>query len=467
TALCAVIISAAHTFMAARSIFGSGLPEFAQEPFFAPFVNSNHAGTFLAAALVLATSEAVRKPGLWRHFFGFSAFLLGLAVWSTGSRGALASSLCGLMCLAWLAKRRKARGAAIASATVVSLLFLFVQSPMPDQGDFFTGRLQWWSDGWALFRGVPWLGTGAGGFADGILVFKQSPDFSTATHAHNEMLQALCEFGVVGGLAWFTLLGSVWWFSARRCLAMESGPRRNCLAGILGAIVTISVSALVDFPLRVGSIASLFALLMGSGLGMVARDDEHLPAGPLRWASTGLFLVTLVGSSLLLVDRDVSPTHDPDPSLDEARAALLRRPLDARRLLVLGRAAAAAGETELAVAAVRASTLAHPTLPWAWVSLARLSRAQGDEETSRASYARLLDLDMNAELRDSYLEEALRTISDQPRALLEVLPDRVGVLVRAAEHLDALNHPELAETAYLRAMKLDSGQVSSYARRLV
>lgn len=110
---------------------------------------------------------------------------------------------------------------------------------------------------------------------------------------HNDYLQALLELGIVGLVALVALVGLAVRAGVR--LARSNGENRHESLAILAGVLTVSLHALVDFPLHV----PLCVLLFGFGLGVLDRlnspTDERAPAGQAQR------LVTLVLASALSV----------------------------------------------------------------------------------------------------------------------------------------------------------------------
>ena len=92
---------------------------------------------------------------------------------------------------------------------------------------------------------------------------KSFPQFTTTSHAHGEALQVLAETGVATGLLWISVLLAPFGLAWRQALRLNNGRRKQLLAGFMGGHTAIMLGCLVDFPLRIGSIAILFATICG------------------------------------------------------------------------------------------------------------------------------------------------------------------------------------------------------------
>jgi len=277
------------------------------------FAQPNPYGGYLSMLLPLAcaivvTRWGVRDPGQLRSLWADRLlWLLGLASFATmfaglimsWSRGALLGALAGLaLVLLALARRAWPLFLALGLAAVV---LAPLWSPLVP-GDYFARlddttaylgqdlalveiddanfavieRLAHWEAAWRMFSRSPWIGVGIGQYP---VVY---PSVSLARwqdplgHAHNYYLHMLAEAGIVGLLAYLSLLItaiSLAWRQARRT---EGWPRVLALAalGMLGHVITHSM---VD-NLYVQDMYLLVALVLGMLLsGPSPKQPE--PAG--------------------------------------------------------------------------------------------------------------------------------------------------------------------------------------------
>jgi putative inorganic carbon (hco3(-)) transporter len=140
-------------------------------------------------------------------------------------------------------------------------------------------RMAHWQAGWYMFLDHPWLGVGAGNYAQAY------PDYSVGMwrealgHAHNYYLNILAELGVVGGGLLALLFGLV--FSQLGGALVRSEPlQRNfwraVLAGVVGGLIVFSVHNLFD-NLFVHSVNVQVGVLLGLGLLAVERVRDARP----------------------------------------------------------------------------------------------------------------------------------------------------------------------------------------------
>ncbi|MFH1463454.1 MAG: O-antigen ligase family protein [Pseudomonadota bacterium] len=486
-----------HRATAASSIYwSSGVPTYARDPFFAPFVSGNHGGAACAALLPLALALMLRQDMARRLVaLGCTAVLL-FGVGTSGSRGAALEAGVAVVTFGLLLGSRTVlalTGLAIAGGlgvlwqlgprTVALQLSSWV-SPDGFEGDLLLGRGGIWASTVDLIRGAPWGGVGTGGYLDAYQAVKSMPVFTTTAHAHQDYLQALAEQGIVGGGLWIALAVLPFVLGIIGCLRQHRGRRRSLLAGFSAAAAALLTSACFDFPAHIGALAVLMSLVGGV---LVIRSGSRLPAlgGPraARVAPFGAALLALV--SLGLVAFTVVTSRDPesrwapaalaeaqgdDPALSRESAhrwytqALARRPLDPETLFKLARVAAQDGNPEAARAYLVQATEAYPTLLWPWLHLARFQRSRGDPVAARAAYAHLLALDMpSGQSAAPYIEEALLTDED-PRVVLEaVLPERADRLREAAGVMARHGIDTYAEELYFRALVIEPRGTVAYA----
>lgn len=112
------------------------------------------------------------------------------------------------------------------------------------------------------------FGTGIGSFVSVYGAFEKPADVhrSFANRAHNDLLEALLETGVLG-LALFSMF--VLWLAARALALLRSHVRPDeridalLARAAMIATVLLIVHSLADYPLRTGAIAALFAFFCG------------------------------------------------------------------------------------------------------------------------------------------------------------------------------------------------------------
>jgi tetratricopeptide (TPR) repeat protein/O-antigen ligase len=508
------VLATLHWATGAASIYWvSGIPAYARDPFFAPFVSPNQGGAACAAMLPLALALMLRKDLGWRLAAMGAAAVLVMGVAASGSRGAILEAAVAVAIFGLLLGSRTVQllvGLTLAGGLGAlihvgpfQLVYRFSTWISPDwfEGDLLLGRGGIWHATTRLAGGAPLLGVGAGSYEDAYQIVKTMPEFTTTSHAHQDYLQALAEQGLVGGSLWILLALLPVLAGALGCMRLHRGRRRSLLAGYVGALCALLVCGAVDFPAHIGALATLYALLAGVVLARAGRSLQPERGRQVAWSgratrlvAPALGLVVLVISGLQLrahsdphsawappdravaLGREAFERAKADPadidSLIEAedwyRAALARRPVDPVTLYELARTHWLAGELDRAAELLELSTQAYPTLVWSWLHLARLRRAQREDNLARQAYARLLALDLPSDQSSRpYLREALLTGDDPERIFTEVLPPRGDRIRDAAQVAFELGRDDLAETYFQRALALDPEAAVPYASFLL
>jgi O-antigen ligase len=145
-------------------------------------------------------------------------------------------------------------------------------------------RMAHWQAGWNMFLDHPWLGVGAGNYAQAYPAYYVGMWIEPLGHAHNYYINMLAELGVVGGgllvtllAIAFTQLGGVLVRSETLTPTLaqeERGPAgmfwRAVLAGVFGGFIVFCVHNLFD-SLFVHSVNVQIGVLLGLGLGARQR----------------------------------------------------------------------------------------------------------------------------------------------------------------------------------------------------
>lgn len=476
----------------------SSVPSYQREAFFAPFASPNHAGATLAALLPLALGLAAAGEGRRRALALAAAAALGVGVVATGARAAAVDAVAAGFVLAVLLVGPRLRvallglgGLALAALPLVGpqrvLMWLTAElAPRTydaieaGYSDVLTGRGDLYADAAQLLRSQPWVGVGPGGFDMAFRAVKSTPEYLINTYAHQEPLQIALEHGLpalvlLGVAALALLIGGV--------AHAVSGPldeARAHRAALVASIVAISVDAQVDFPLRIGAIATLGAVVTGALIGLCAEAAEGRAR---RGALTGGLSLLATGAVLALAAQDPLHSAYAPAELAEATAdaaardaeavtdpaarrvaiqdvvalyqeAVWREPLRRTPLQKLGRAWWALGDLDRAEAALSAAAGVHPTLPWVWRDLARLRERRGDLPGAAAAWKALL----TADIPDDPLQivaEALNVQPDVHAAADAVLPERADRWVTAAVLAEQREDREEAERLVRHAMTLN------------
>ncbi len=252
--------------------------------------------TIAPLAVLMALTPA--NPARFRWFAGIAAAIIAAGIGLSQSRGAWLGALVAVLCLAftWSETTRRllipgAVLAALAVALAVSgLLPPAILDRIAQTIEYFgvfdvrnvqvsaenwavVERMAHWQAGWYMFLDHPWLGVGAGNYAEAYGSYFVGPWPEALGHAHNYYLNMLAELGVVGGVLLLTILVLAFRRLGGQLLRSESEQRtfwRALLAGCLGGLVVFCVHNLFD-SLFVHSVNIQIGILLGLGLVAARR----------------------------------------------------------------------------------------------------------------------------------------------------------------------------------------------------
>lgn len=298
--------------------------------------NPGHLGAFLALACVVGQAQLAGSRRR-RALVGLGVLVSAYGVLLTQTLAALAALALGSLVVWGL--RLPRRRAAVATAVAAGLVVVSVIAVAPLRGrvvekwhelrsgevnELLTGRLDGWRAAVWMAGRHPLTGVGHGAYAaeftdaklallDRGVPFFRGHGQSTFANAHNEVLEALAEWGWPGLLA---LAWGLWVLgraarrlgrdAAREEGAGGAGPPPVALAG--GGLAALAVLSLVHFPFRLG-LTVFPALLLLAWIFRRAREVESADAagageaeppaqrgaGTARWIAWGLVAVLAAG----------------------------------------------------------------------------------------------------------------------------------------------------------------------------
>jgi O-antigen ligase len=270
--------------------------------------------TIFPLAVCMALSGA--NPRAFRLFSLAAAGLLALGIGLSQSRGAWLGAAVAMCCLllAWSRRTRRLLipgvlgGVLVLAMALSGLLPAAILDRLGQTIEYFgvfdvrtvavssenwavVERMAHWQAGWYMFIDHPWLGVGAGNYAESYPVYFVGMWREALGHAHNYYLNILAELGVVGGALLLLLLGIAFRHLGGALVRSETSRDRPVgsvtsfsgrfwravLAGVFGGLIVFCVHNLFD-SLFVHSVNVQIGVLLG--LGMVAAD--HLELGSLR-----------------------------------------------------------------------------------------------------------------------------------------------------------------------------------------
>jgi O-antigen ligase len=144
-----------------------------------------------------------------------------------------------------------------------------------DGSGSFGVRLVMWKASWTMIQARPFSGVGAGTWEADIPLYQaKGSQLETDYYVHNEIIQVVAEYGIVG---WLFLLGLIAYCLRSAWLALCAKTEPEMQEGMIRAVALISLLALmivsnIGFPWRLATTGIMFALC----LGMLAACDARL-----------------------------------------------------------------------------------------------------------------------------------------------------------------------------------------------
>lgn len=274
------------------------------------FVNRNHLALFLLIAMQIAALSGIPGPlgkaqgsnaAEWGMRAG-SLLLLSLGVLATLSRTGAFLLPVALATSILINRRGRLKGRMVLGGAVVAALFAFVLRLAPPVQALFARyataaddkRFEFWENTLVALRDAFPLGTGFGTFR---LVYptvepldQLAPDI--VNHAHNDFLELILEGGLLGVallLAWLAGIA----FLASRGRKVAQGRRERLLPVVVLVVTGLALAAsVVDYPLRMNTIAVSIALLLGMLVPITQRSQG------LRFSRKCLLLLPVVALGL-------------------------------------------------------------------------------------------------------------------------------------------------------------------------
>jgi O-Antigen ligase len=236
----------------------------------------------------------------WRVWWWAAFSSLVFALWWTGSRAAVAAGCCGVLIVlvrTRTIRRRTVMVAVSLAAIVVALSVLTARRPL-SSADALRIRLEMTGIGVRIVAAHPAFGVGPGQFVAASRRFVEAdlaflfPRAAGGENAHNNFVQVLAEFGLIGGSAFAAMIGLTV-LMAWRAIG-QAGPPPE-LVGLVGGLAAFLITCLFGHPLLTPQCLWLFFLVLGVVAGRswpAAASDGSLPT-----KATWLF-VLLVACSI-------------------------------------------------------------------------------------------------------------------------------------------------------------------------
>ena len=266
---------------------------------FATFLYPNAYAGYLVLLIPVLLGSLLDARDQDRRTLGIKAgglLLCLLAIALTGSLGGWIALATGLACMGALAATRtRGRKALVIAGLAFAVIGIGVTffGPlldwMAERSQTMANRKTYWHSAAGIFKEAPILGVGPGNFQDYYYEFKPD-DQQEVNKVHNDYLQVLVETGLLGLLAFLTLLG----WGLRRALATDTPdpPPDSPVAGWLVPVMG-GAAFLLAFVLD-GVLADLPMLVFVVGGTWVAififsrKGEEALAGGPMVFTRLGL-----------------------------------------------------------------------------------------------------------------------------------------------------------------------------------
>jgi O-antigen ligase len=136
-------------------------------------------------------------------------------------------------------------------------------------------RMVMWKASWTMIQARPFSGVGAGTWEADIPLYQaKGSQLETDYYVHNEIIQVVAEYGIVG---WLFLLGLISYSLRSAWLTFRAKTESEMQEGLIRAVALTSLHALmivsnIGFPWRLATTGVMFALC----LGILAACDARL-----------------------------------------------------------------------------------------------------------------------------------------------------------------------------------------------
>jgi O-antigen ligase len=288
----------------------------------ATFVNRNFAAEFVCMTLVFSAWLIMRerRTGVLAFLSATTAFHF-LFLMMCGTRSALVASYLSFVFIAilawkfrrlfafpsWSSEQRIVVPAAML-AVILGLGFIPSGNATPElkgvtpfervikrtaaiqAADGTLGvRMVMWKASWTMIQARPFSGVGAGTWEADIPLYQaKGSQLETDYYVHNEIIQVVAEYGIVG---WLFLLGLILYSLRSAWLVFSAKTENEMQEGMIRAVALTSMLALmvvsnIGFPWRLATTGVMFAICLGLLAACDARLGvrNFLGAKRLAWA---------------------------------------------------------------------------------------------------------------------------------------------------------------------------------------
>jgi O-antigen ligase len=282
------------------------------------FMNPNHLAAFLCVTVPLALAYTVtgRLSATFRVLLGYSAAVMLAGIVVSLSRGGIATTVIALVvfCGMLLAQKEFWKSAVVLLCILAALAAGAVSQFDSIQKRFdevfkhnATGdeRAYYWAAAWQLFaRDPPW-GIGPGHFDVEFPSVRPWPVQDRPRYTHNDYLNTLCDWGVIGtGLIAAAVGLLCWgvcqvWQSLRKPSRETSSKFSERTAFVVGAaiaLMALMLHCVVEFNMQVAALAVTAITLMACLVSQVRFATERYWRNPGRF---GKILLTALAAATL------------------------------------------------------------------------------------------------------------------------------------------------------------------------
>ncbi|MBX3746317.1 MAG: O-antigen ligase family protein [Verrucomicrobiae bacterium] len=281
------------------------------------YMNPNHFAGLLALLLPVAIGTVIagRMKPVGRVLLGYAALAMmaGLALSLSRGGWAAASVGVGLVLLA-LSRHRDYRRAAVVSVAVivvgigaVAMRSHWIQGRVAQSQDLEptarNSRPHIWRAAVGMWQDHPWFGVGPAHFSERFKAYRTRWVHGEPERAHNDYLDALADWGVLGVTVLAVPLVLLGYGVVRTLRQVRRDPgdlevkrsgRYAFVLGASGGLAALAAHSLADFNWHIPANAMVAVLWMGllTGYFRYATDDWWVSSRwPWRWAvSLGLIL---------------------------------------------------------------------------------------------------------------------------------------------------------------------------------
>jgi O-antigen ligase len=240
-------------------------------------------------------SSSVQQTALSKILLAYAAFVMLAGILYTLSRGGwIATALAVLVFLVWGGVQAKTLWPRLAVATAMIIVFAFLLFNVSKVTNYIRltfmgndkeqavalrdpslgGRIYLWQASWKMIRDHPVLGTGGGTWNYMHQQYRHPAMQLNPEYAHNDILQMISDYGVVGLLLIAGALVCFYWQAVRLSGQGASSEQRAVARGAVLSVSMILIHSWFDFNLHIPANAMVFATLLGMISGIEVPETS-------------------------------------------------------------------------------------------------------------------------------------------------------------------------------------------------